>query len=172
MNEFCSKWADHAPELCGTMPRPITPMMRARRKAGLTMERCGKSLLGGAPLGEQAQSPPEESLCGEEEDLVTSVMNEAPTPGPGMDAGLQLWEQHCRTVGRNRCRAYVEAFSLALAQLAAWGRVFPAVAEEKFREVRGTGVSPEAREMVGYYTAGYAAFLRDVIAIADKAASR
>jgi len=155
VNEFCSKWADHDGP-CGTMFRPSAGTLQDRILKGLAVQRCGKSLLGGEPLGVQAQAPPEESLCGEEEDLAVGAVPEQ----------LRVWRQHVRGVARSRQKAYAEAFSLAQMQFDAWRKAFP-VAYDQAADAQGQPrLTTREAQMLGYFGVGYAEFLQEVGQIA------
>lgn len=116
--------------------------------------------------------PPEESLCGEEEALAAGLYEEVfadvPPPPPGSDKNLQAWAEHCRTAGRSRTRAYAEALSLTQAQFEAWRQVFPGVADAAFVAQGREPLSSREKEVLAYYAAGFAAFLRDTLAVAER----
>jgi hypothetical protein len=133
--------------------------------------------VGGQKFGKDAS--PEESLCGEEEALVTGheeVVTEVPEGGQGPagepDPTMAEWVRHCRGVGKNRARAYADALLLVEKQFDAWRQAFPHVAEEAFRQQQREAVTPREREMLTYYAAGFGAVLRDLLAAASSAATR
>lgn len=114
------------------------------------------------------QTPPEESLCGEEEDLVTGAV---PDPQE-ITEGLARWAAYCRRVGRNRVRAYDEAFALVQKQVDAWTRRFPASWDEV---AQGRGLAPlNAREraLVQMYARGLLGLLRELRAAGKRVVSR
>lgn len=112
-------------------------------------------------------APPEESLCGEEEDLVTGGGGD-PDPGPlPSSGGLEQWKAHCRAVGRSRVKAYDEAFSLVQAQLTAWMRVYPEQYDLLARRAQEAGLEgaplTEAQKTVlATFGGGFAGFLREL----------
>lgn len=121
------------------------------------------------------QLPPEQSLCGEEEALAAGSFGDPPDEAgpPALDhAKLVEWERHCRGVGRNRATAYADALRLAQMQFEAWQGVFPGVADTAFRARGLPLLNQREQEILMYYSAGFAAFLRDTLQIAQRAAER
>lgn len=125
---------------------------------------------------EARPAPPEGSLCGEEENLVTlndvaaeyfpdEDGNAILPPGPAdpqtpaWGDGLEAWVAHCKTVGPSRLKAYDEAFSLVQAQFVAWREVFPSVAREAAEQHGAPAPGPGEVLAVMNFAGGFAGFL-------------
>lgn len=112
------------------------------------------------------QPPPEESLCGEEEDLAAGNVDDEPMNPAALPAQLRAWSQHVRGVARNRQRAYAEALSLAEMQFRAWATAFPIAYNRAMAEQGAPPLNAREAQMLEYFAAGYAEFLREVTQIA------
>lgn len=130
---------------------------------------CEDRRVGGQKFG-KATGGPEESLCGEEEDLATGSFRE-PTEdvknvaGAGEDQ-LHAWAQHVRGVGRSRQSAYAEALSLAGMQFVAWRDVFPVTVDAVLVGRGEPPLSPREVQILGWFGDGFAAFLAETQRIA------
>jgi hypothetical protein len=109
------------------------------------------------------QPPPEESLCGEEEALAAGNFPPAEETVPEQ---LRMWRAHVRGVARSRQKAYAEALSLAQMQFTAWRDVFPVAYDAAMRKQGGAALNEREVQMLDYFAAGYAEFLREVQQIA------
>lgn len=112
---------------------------------------------------EDRQSPPEEALCGEEEDLAAGNVPPAEEAVPEQ---LRMWSAHVRGVARSRQKAYAEALSLAQMQFAAWCAAFPVAYGEAMVKSGGPPMNDREAQLLAWFSAGYEAFLREVHAIA------
>lgn len=125
----------------------------------------------GVPCLGCAPQPPEESLCGEEE-LLASGNGPVPPSGPDLEAGreaLEMWRRHCRSVGRNRVRAYDEAFRLVEMQLVEWATVFPAAADEQLPTQGLSPLSDREKFIVALALGGLSGWLAEVRRVAQDA---
>lgn len=141
---------------------------------------------------------PEESLCGEEENLVTGNVldlgvaeklaahydttdtseemknaewvDPRPSPPPPADGvpwgqGSEAWLRHCQQVGRNRCRAYDEAFGLVEAQLSAFVRLWPVLADAAGAQPGARPPTPVEMAAAQAFGEGFLGFVRHLRAV-------
>jgi hypothetical protein len=118
------------------------------------------------------QFPEGPPLCGEEEALAAGSFAE-PTEAVKTVGGageipeqLRQWSLHVRGVARSRQKAYAEALSLAQMQFTAWRDVFPVAYDAAMRKQGAPVLSSREVQMLDWFAAGYAEFLREVQQIA------